>query len=90
MVLNKMIKILGYVLSHLLVALELYLTSFLLVSPILSIVFGVLDVVDKVPSFIQGKYLLLWLGVSAVVWLGLIVYVEIKTYRLTKQQKQEE
>lgn len=79
---NKFIKAIAYAGVHILVALEIYLIALVVTSPVLGIVYGILDVLHKVPSLIHGRYLVTWLLASVLVWIVMLIYTEIKTHNL--------
>lgn len=79
---NKFIKAIAYAGVHILVSLEIYLIALVVTSPVLGIVYGILDILHKVPSLIQGRYLVTWLLASVLVWIIMLVYTEIKTHNL--------
>lgn len=87
--LNKLIKAVSYLVIHLVVAVELYLLALLITSPVFNLVIGVMDLLNKVPALLLGKYLVLWALVSVAVWLVLFIYVEIKTYDLRTDFKRK-
>ena len=87
--LNKLIKAVSYFVVHLVVAVELYLLALLITSPVFSLVIGVMDLLNKVPTPLLGKYLALWALVSVAVWLVLFIYEEIKTYDLRTDFKRK-
>ena len=75
---NKFLRFLGYVGVHVLVILEVYLLALFLSSPIMFLVIGILDVIQRIPSILVGKYLIAWLIASTVLWLPMYVYVLTK------------
>lgn len=87
--LNKLIKAVSYFVVHLVVAVELYLLALLITSPVFNLVIGVMDLLNKVPAILLGKYLVLWALVSVAVWLVLFIYEEIKTYNLRADFKRK-
>lgn len=87
--LNKLIKAVSYFVVHLVVAVELYLLALLITSPVFNLVIGVMDLLNKVPAILLGKYLVLWALVSVAVWLVLFIYEEIKTYDLRADLKRK-
>lgn len=87
--LNKLIKAVSYFLVHLVVAVELYLLALLITSPVFNLVIGVMDLLNKVPAHLLGKYLVLWALVSVAVWLVLFIYEEIRTYDLRADFKRK-
>lgn len=87
--LNKLIKAVSYFLVHLVVAVELYLLALLITSPVFNLVIGVMDLLNKVPTLLLGKYLVLWALVSVAVWLVLFIYEEIRTYDLRADFKRK-
>lgn len=87
--LNKLIKAVSYFLVHLVVAVELYLLALLITSPLFNLVIGVMDLLNKVPAHLLGKYLALWALVSVAVWLVLFIYEEIRAYDLRTDFKRK-
>lgn len=87
--LNKLIKAVSYFLVHLVVAVELYLLALLITSPLFNLVIGVMDLLNKVPTQILGKYLVMWALVSVAVWLVLFIYEEIRAYDLRTDFKRK-
>ena len=87
--LNKLIKAVSYFVVHLFVAVELYLLALLITSPLFNLVIGVMDLLNKVPAHLLGKYLVLWALVSVAVWLVLFIYEEIITYDLRTDFKRK-
>ena len=87
--LNKLIKAVSYFVVHLIVAVELYLLALLITSPVFNLVIGVMDLLNKVPAHLLGKYLVLWALVSVAVWLVLFIYEEIKAYDLRTDFKRK-
>ena len=87
--LNKLIKAVSYFVVHLIVAVELYLLALLITSPVFNLVIGVMDLLNKVPVHLLGKYLVLWALVSVAVWLVLFIYEEIRTYDLRTDFKRK-
>ena len=87
--LNKLIKAVSYFLVHLVVAVELYLLALLITSPLFNLVIGVMDLLNKVPVHLLGKYLALWALVSVAVWLVLFIYEEIRAYDLRTDFKRK-
>lgn len=87
--LNKLIKAVSYFIVHLVVAVELYLLALLITSPVFNLVIGVMDLLNKVPAHLLGKYLVLWALVSVAVWLVLFIYEEIRAYDLRTDFKRK-
>lgn len=87
--LNKLIKAVSYFIVHLVVAVELYLLALLITSPVFNLVIGVMDLLNKVPAHLIGKYLVLWALVSVAVWLVLFIYEEIRAYDLRTDFKRK-
>ena len=87
--LNKLIKAVSYFLVHLVVAVELYLLALLITSPVFNLVIGVMDLLNKVPAHLLGKYLALWALVSFAVWLVLFISEAIRTYDLRTDLKRK-
>ena len=87
--LNKLIKAVSYFVVHLVVAVELYLLALLITSPVFNLVIGVMDLLNKVPAHLLGKYLALWALVSVAVWLVLFIYEEIRAYDLRTDFKRK-
>lgn len=87
--LNKLIKAVSYFIIHLVVAVELYLLALLITSPAFNLLIGVTDLLNKVPAYLLGKYLVLWALVSVPVWLVLFIYEEIRTHDLRTDFKRK-
>lgn len=87
--LNKLIKVVSYFIIHLVVAVELYLLALLITSPAFNLLIGVTDLLNKVPAYLLGKYLVLWALVSVPVWLVLFIYEEIRTHDLRTDFKRK-
>lgn len=87
--LNKLIKAVSYFLVHLVVAVALYLLALLITSPVFNLVIGVMDLLNKVPTQILGKYLVLWALISVAVWIVIFIYVEIRTHALKTDFKRK-
>lgn len=87
--LNKLIKAVSYFIIHLVVAVELYLLALLITSPAFNLLIGVMDLLNKVPAYLLGKYLVLWALVSVPVWLVLFIYEEIRTHDLRTDFKRK-
>ena len=85
--LNKFVKFLAYAGAHILVSLEVYILAFIVTGPVLGLVYGIMDVINKVPELIRGRYLIVWVLASVVTWIIMLVYVELKTHGLTKKDK---
>ena len=87
--LNKLIKAVSYFVVHLVVAVELYLLALLITSPVFNLVIGVMDLLNKIPTRLLGKYLVMWALVSVAVWLVLFIYEEIRAYNLRTDFKRK-
>lgn len=86
---NKFLRFLGYIGVHLLVVIEVYLLALALSSPVVNLVIGTMDAVHKIPAILSGKYLLLWLIVSFVIWIPMFIYTEVKGHLNPKNKKKE-
>lgn len=78
---NKIIRALAYFGIHVWVAIQVYVVSIAIISPFFNVVISVLDLANKYPKLILGKYLWLWLISSAVLWLVLYIYIEVHNYK---------
>lgn len=78
---NKFIKFLGYMGVHLLVMIEVWFLAILLASPIVGLVFGIMDATQHVPAILEGRFFIAWLIITLVLWLPMYIYVEIKGHR---------
>lgn len=87
--LNKLIKAVSYFVVHLVVAVELYLLALLITSPVFNLVIGVMDLLNKIPAHLLGKYLVMWALISVAVWLVLFIYEEIRAYDLRTDFKRK-
>ena len=89
--LNKFLKAVTYFVVRLLSALLLEILALLVTSPVFLFVLGIMDLLNKIPSLIQGRYLLSWLIVSAPFFIGFNIYTDIavsKPKRRLKDNKQ--
>lgn len=84
---NKLIKAVVYFVVRLLSAVSLALLALLVTSPAVLTVIAVMDAINKVPSLIQGRYLLCWLIISAPFFVGFNIYTDVKVYRQRHQLK---
>lgn len=84
---NKLAKAVAYFLIHLLSAVSLALLALLVTSPVVLTVIAVMDAINKIPSFVQGRYLLCWLIISAPFFVGFNIYTDVKVNRQKRQLK---
>lgn len=93
--LNKFLKLLGYIGIHLLVIIELLFVSFLIVSPFAYVTFIVFTFFVKKFFF---EAVIISLIILAVTWIVLFIYTEVRTLdlrygfkekRKTKKQKKD-
>lgn len=87
---NKFLRFLGYVGVHLLVMIEVFLLSLAVTSPILNLVFGTLDAIQKIPQELRGRYFIAWLLMALIVWIPMYIYVEAKGHKDIKNINKKE
>ena len=87
---NKFIKFIGYIFVHLLVAVEVYILAMALVSPVMNIAIGIMDLIHKIPVMLYGKYFIVWLLLAVVIWIPMYVYTEVKLYKSRKSIREKE
>lgn len=75
---NKFLRFLGYTGVHLFVVLEIYILALFISSPAMFIIIGIMDALHRIPVILEGRYLIVWLFVSLVLWLPMYLYVEVK------------
>lgn len=75
---NKFLRFLGYTGVHLFVVLEIYILALFISSPVMFIIIGIMDALHRIPMILEGRYLIVWLLVSLVLWLPMYLYVEVK------------
>jgi hypothetical protein len=68
-------------------AVTVYLLALALVSPVMNIAMGIMDVLHNIPAMFYGKYFIIWLLLALIPWIPLFIYVEIKSYKDTHQKK---
>lgn len=81
LIVNKLIKVIMYFVVRLLSSVSLAILALLVTSPMLLIVITVMEVINKVPSFMQGRYPLCWLIISAPFFVGFNIYTDIKMHK---------
>ena len=84
---NKSVKAIVYFAVRLLSAVSLAILALLVTSPVVLTAIAIMDAVNKIPSFMQGRYLLCWLIVSTPFFVGFNIYTDIKVYRQRHQLK---
>jgi hypothetical protein len=84
---NKLAKAVAYFVVRLLTAISLALLALLVTSPAVLTVIVIMDAVNKIPSLVQGRYLLCWLIVSAPFFVGFNIYTDVKVNRPKHQLK---
>lgn len=87
LLINKLAKAVAYFVVRLLSAVSLALLALLVTSPAVLAVIVIMDAIDKIPSLIQGRYLLCWLIVSAPFFVGFNIYTDVKVNRPKHQLK---
>ena len=75
---NKFLRFLGYIGVHLFVVLEIYILALFISSPVMFIIISIMDAIHRIPVILEGRYLIVWLLVSLVLWLPMYLYVEVK------------
>lgn len=86
--LNKTMKAVAYLFVNFWTLVLLEILALLVTSPVLLLILSVMDVINKIPSFMQGRYLICWLIASAPFFIGFIIYTEIKVKERLKNNKQ--
>lgn len=81
LIVNKLAKAGAYFVVRLLSSVSLAILALLVTSPMLLIVITVMEVINKVPSFMQGRYPLCWLIISAPFFVGFNIYTDIKMHK---------
>lgn len=84
---NKLVKAVVYFAVRLLASVSLALLALLVTSPVMLTVITVMDAINKIPSLIQGRYLLCWLIVSAPFFIGFNIYTDVKINKPKHQLK---
>lgn len=87
LLLNKLAKAVAYFVVRLLSAVSLALLALLGTSPAVLTVIVIMDAINKIPSFIQGRYLLCWLIVSAPFFVGFNIYTDVKMHKTKRGLK---
>ena len=87
LIVNKLIKAIAYFAVRLWSAVLLAFLALFVTDPFLMLTLSILDAVDKIPSFMQGRYLLCWLIVSAPFFVGFNIYTDIRMYRTRRGLK---
>lgn len=87
LLLNKLAKAVTYFAVRLLSAISLAFLALLVTSPVVLTVIVIMDAINKIPSLIQGRYLLCWLIVSTPFFVGFNIYTDIKVHRPKHQLK---
>lgn len=87
MLLNKTLKILAYLFVQFWAVILVELLALLVSSPVLLFLLSFLDAINKIPSFVQGRYLICWLVVSVPLFIGFLIYTEIKVHAPRKRLK---
>lgn len=87
LLINKLAKAVAYFVVRLLSAVSLALLALLVTSPAVLTVIVIMDAINKIPSLIQGRYLLCWLIVSAPFFVGFNIYTDVKVNRPKHQLK---
>ena len=75
---NKTLKAIAYFFVRILSAVSLAFLALLVTSPVVLTVIAFMDVLNKIPSLLQGRYLVCWLIVSAPFFVGFNIYTDIK------------
>lgn len=87
LLINKLARAVAYFAVRLLSAVSLALLALLVTSPMVLTAIAIMDAVNKIPSFIQGRYLLCWLIISAPFFVGFNIYTDIEVHRPKRQLK---
>lgn len=81
LIVNKLIKVIVYFVVRLLSAISLAFLALLVTNPFLMLTLSILDALNKIPSFMQGRYLICWLIISAPFFVGFNIYTDIKMHK---------
>lgn len=81
LIVNKLIKAIAYFVVRLLSAISLAFLALFVTNPFLMLTLSILDALNKIPSFMQGRYLICWLIVSAPFFIGFNIYTDIKMHK---------
>ena len=81
LIVNKLAKVIMYFAVRLLSAVSLAFLSLLVTNPFLMLALSILDALNKIPSFMQGRYLLCWLIISTPFFVGFNIYTDIKMHK---------
>ena len=81
LIVNKLIKAIAYFAVRLLSSVSLAILALLVTSPVLLTVITVMEVINKIPSFMQGRYPLCWLIISAPFFIGFNIYTDVKLHK---------
>lgn len=87
LIVNKLAKAVAYFAVRLLSAVSLAILALLVTSPVVLTVITVMTVINKIPSFIQGRYPLCWLIVSVPFFVGFNIYTDIKMHKTRHKSK---
>lgn len=91
MLVNEILRRVAYFGIRIFTSISLALMSLLATSPVLLLVLSIMDAAKRIPSFVQGRYLMCWLIVSIPVFIGFNIYVDYRihsTRRKSKNNKQ--
>lgn len=81
LIVNKLAKAIAYFVARLLSAVSLAFLALLVTNPFLMLTLSILDALNKIPSFMQGRYLICWLIISAPFFIGFNIYTDIKIHQ---------
>lgn len=86
--LNKMVKALAFLGIRLVSDLALALLSLVVTSPFYCLAVCIADRI-KMPSFAQGRLLYIWLILSCPLFIGFVIYVEVKIAKQKRNLKHQ-
>lgn len=81
LIINKLAKAGAYFVARLLSAISLAFLALLVTNPFLMLTLSILDALNRIPSFMQGRYLICWLIISAPFFVGFNIYTDIKIHQ---------
>lgn len=84
---NKLLRALAHLLVQTLSALSVAVLALWVSSPLFVLFICIADKLNKIPAFIQGRYLIAWLVISCPFFIGFLIYVEVRTFRKNSQLK---
>lgn len=90
LLINKLAKVVSYFVARLMSAVVLAFLALFITNPFLMLALSILDALNKIPSFMQGRYLICWLIISAPFFVGFNIYTDIKVHNPKRKSKNNE